>query len=227
MRLYLFFALGLVGSVLQVMVIWAMTKGAFRRYPGVFFYLLVLFLTSTADFGAFLDPSGFGGWYRNIYLINNLLRQFSGLIAVLSLIFLATASHPQKGAVRIRVVIATVAVVAGAFLLTGGDSWGTYIVRVFRILSITNALLNIVLWFELIRTRNRDRCVLLVCGGLGLNMAGEAIAQSLLAVSSGDVAWWVANLVGVLSHLFCLLIWWVAFRKAYVPLGVSSRAVSR
>ena len=227
MQQHIFLALGLVGSALQLMVIWAMSQGPYRRYPGVFFYLLVLFLTGIADFAGYMDPAGFSGWYGNVYFVNNLLRQFSGLVAVISLIFLATRTHPSKGAARTRIVLATVAVVAGAFLFSRGKSWGLYIVRVCRILSVTNALLNIVLWFELIRTRNRDRCLLLVCGGLGLNMAAEAIAESLIAVSGAAGLVVFANVLSVGSHILCLLIWWVAFRRLFVPVKTASPAVSR
>lgn len=224
---YIFLALGVVGSLLQIPVIGIMTRGAYRRYPGVFFYLLVLFLTSVADFAAYLNPVGFGGWYGNIYYLNNLLRQFSGLIAVVSLLFLATRSHPRKRATRTRIVLGTLVAVTLALLFSQGNSWSLYIVRVCRILSITNALLNVVLWFELIRTRNRDRCLLLVCGGLGLNMAAEAIAQSLMAVSGA--AWLVvfANLTSVISYILCLLIWWFAFRRFYVPANTPPQLASR
>jgi uncharacterized membrane protein YsdA (DUF1294 family) len=71
-------------------------------------------------------------------------------------------------------------------------------------------ILNLVLWAALLKHRRPDQTLLMVSGGIGIQMAGKAIGHSLRqwrpTVTTGD-------LVIVLSHLLCLYIWWQAFRK--------------
>ncbi len=211
---YLFTALGVLGVALQVMVLYAMSRGPYRSYPGIFVYVIVLFLTAVADSAAYLDPETWRGWYRSVYFYNNVARQGMGLAAVISLYFTATAQQPKKVALRIRIIAGTAVVIALSFL------WATpiasriplYLTRVCRNLSFANAVLNLVLWFALIRERARDPRLFIVSGGLGLNMAGEAIGQSLLSMSRSTVV--IGNLIAVSSHLLCLLIWWKAFRRS-------------
>ncbi len=182
-------------------------RGGFdRRFPGVFFYLLVLFLTTVADFAAAVDPGAWTGWYRPYFGLNNTARHLAGLIAVLWLYFYATAKLPTRHTLRTRVLL-VVAVVVGASLYAHYPGWlsWSYMAIVGRDMSFLTALLNLVLWFALIRTRERERVLFLVSGGLGLNMAGEAIAQSLYAINADLRAF--ASLVSVSTHILCLLIW--------------------
>ncbi len=231
MEHFVFIPLAVVGVILQVMVIWAMSRGFVRRYFGVFFYLLVLFLTAVADFAAYLDPGQFGAWYQEVYYINNTVRQLSGFVAVLTLIFTATANHPQRVAVRVKILLGTAIVVVLSFSppLAGGETPNLYITNASRNLSFSNALLNVILWFSLVKARASERRLFLVSGGLGLNMAGEAIAQSLVGMSTGASAWlwYLGNFIAVPSHLLCLLIWWTAFRRVTELSELPSEITSR
>ncbi len=223
---YLFTALGLCGMALQAMVVFAMSRGPWRRYPGIFLYLIVLFLTAVADSAAYLDPEIWSAWYRPIYFYNNLARQVTGLAAVISLYFTATAKHPRRVALRTRIVAGTAAVIALSFFLASPTPSGVtlYLTRVCRNLSFANAVLNLVLWFALIRERSRDPRLFIVSGGLGLNMAGEAIGQSLLSMSRSTVV--AGNLIAVSSHLLCLVIWWKTFRRGESPVGVPGKEIA-
>lgn len=219
MAQYLFLALGTCGMLLQVLVIYAMTRTSFRRFGGIFFYLLVLFLTSIADMAVFFELADWPEWYRRYYYVNNVIRHFAGFVAVISLIYVATAEHPRRQAFRLKLLAGTVAVIAATFLATPGPMRGIYMTKVARNLSFATVVLNLVLWFSLIRVRERDRRLFLVSGGLGLNMAGEAIGQSMFYLSESLV--FPANLISIGSHLLCLVIWWHAFRRGESPARVS------
>jgi hypothetical protein len=212
MRQYLFLALGTSGMILQVMVIYVMTRIPFRRFGGIFFYLLVLFLTSLADMAAFFEVGSWPEWYRKYYYINNVIRHFAGFVAVISLIGAATAEHPRRQALRLKLIAGTLAVVAFSFLVSRDPRLGMYMTKVARNLSFATVVLNLILWFSLIKVRERDRRLFLVSGGLGVNMAGEAIGQSMIHLSPRLL--FPASLLNVGSHLFCLYIWWKAFRLA-------------
>ncbi len=69
---------------------------------------------------------------------------------------------------------------------------------------------NLILWALLIRSRHPDRTLLLLSGGLGVEMAGKAIGHSLRTLAPALVGF--GNLIIVLSYLFGLYVWWQAFR---------------
>jgi hypothetical protein len=202
--------LGIAGTLLQLVVIYLMTKGFLRKYPWVFFYLLILFLTSISDFAGALDQNSWETWYSPVYYVNNTVRQFSGYFAVVSLYVIATKRHPKRGVTRLRVIAGSLLLMLLTFAwnYTSGTAADLYFTRVFRDMSFITALLNLVLWFALVKTRTIDRILFLVSGGLGLNMAGEAIAQAVYDLS-GNVN---VDALGVGSHILCLLIWIKAVR---------------
>jgi predicted Zn-dependent protease len=83
----------------------------------------------------------------------------------------------------------------------------------------------------LVGTHHGDRSVLMISGGYGVQSAGEAISQSLRALATPSRSYPVliaGNLIGVLTHALCLVIWWRAVasenaQRAARPLtGVSS-----
>lgn len=205
--------------LLQVLVIYAMTRTSLRRFGGIFFYLLVLFLTSVADMAVFLELGSWPQWYLRYYDINNMVRHLAVFIAVISLLYGATADHSRRAAFRTRLFAGTVLLVALSLLISPDPRLGIYMAKAARNLSFAAVLLNLVLWFSLIRVRERDRRLFLVSGGLGINMAGEAIGQSMFYLSPQLV--FPANLLNVVSHLACLYIWWRAFR---LPAPVPARA---
>ncbi len=219
-------ALGIGGTALQVAVIYRMIQGFHRRYPGVFFYLLVLFLTSVIDSAAAFDATGWGTAYRQHYVFNNIARHLAGLVAVLSLYFRATWNHRKRFLLRFEVLLLVVCV-AGVSLYFNyhGSLDSDYIAKAGRDLSFLTALLNLVLWFALIQSRSRERVLFLVSGGLGLNMAGEAVGQSLNAISWN--LWLLASLIGVGSHILCLLIWLRAMKVYSLEQAAAAQAEAR
>lgn len=209
---YLFTALGACGVVLQVVVIYLMTRGFYRAYPAVFFYLLVLFLTTVSDFAAYLDVNAYHTWYASIYYINNTLRYFSGFAAVISLYLKVTAEDPGMRRMRVRVIGGVFVIVSFilAGRLLGYESLETYLSVVGRDMSFLTAILILILWMALIQHRTRDPFLFLISSGLGLNMTGEAISLSLYYLGA---PYGLAGGIGVISHILCLLIWIKALRQ--------------
>jgi len=74
--------------------------------------------------------------------------------------------------------------------------------------------LTLLLWLMLISSRHKDRQLLTVTGGLGLQFTGEAIGQSLRQLSVHHHILVVpGNLIGPLCHVLRLYVWSEAFRK--------------
>jgi hypothetical protein len=210
---------GCTGLALQLVVIYLMTKGFYRKYPWVFLYLLTLFLTGVADFAGGIDSLSWNTWYGGVYYINNTLRHFSGFVAVVSLYLVATSQLPNRGRLRSRVILAATGLIGLACLweYVSTDvvhhNLSRYLGLVGRDMAFITALLILTLWFALIGVRNRDYVLFLVSSGMGLNMTGEAIGQSILELSQGRV-YTIASLISIGSHLLCLLIWVRALRLA-------------
>lgn len=224
----LYLALGISGVVLQGLVIYAMTRGGYREFPGVAFCVIVLFLASIAEFAAYVDVSSRPEWYASCYYVSNSGRHLAAFVAVISLIYVAARDNPQRQAFRVKIAVLTLVVITASVLLAGGSWPHAYMNQVNRNLSFATVILTLFLWFSLVRVRTRDRLLFLVSGGLGLNMAGEAISQSLLHLARSGITYHVASLFSILPHLLCLWIWWTAFRRRdydmiEVPDGLPSR----
>jgi hypothetical protein len=219
MKNYLYITLGVFGLALQLLVIGVLVRGPYKKYGLFFVYLLVLFLTTIADFSAFIE---LGTW--PYYFMNDFVRQFALVAAVISLVHKATTHDVKQNILPLKLVLAVAVVTGLSFYFSTGQSVGLYFTKVARNLSFATVLLNVVLWFALLKYSRKDYCLLLVSGGLGLNMAGEAIGQSLRQMSRSTV--FAGNLIGVLSHLLCLYIWWVAFRRLEIQAKLPEHAVS-
>jgi len=222
---YLFIAAGVAGTILQVVVIYFMTKGFYKAYPAVFFYLLVLFLTTVSDAAAYFDVDAYGTWYSNIFYINNTLRYFSGFAAVMSLYLKVTAVDASMQRVRLRVIVGATIVVLFIFSghLLGNEGVGSYLAVVGRDVSFFTAVLILLLWMMLIRYRTKDPFLFLISSGLGLNMSGDAIALSLLHLQAPAA---LASAIAIGAHILCLLIWIKALRQKDWTSQATSRLTS-
>jgi hypothetical protein len=86
-------------------------------------------------------------------------------------------------------------------------------VRVVRNLSFGSAVLILIVWFLLLSDEKRDTCRLLLVGGLGVQMTGEAMGQSIRQIfSTNYAAAFLGGLLVILTHQLCLTIWLQAFR---------------
>jgi len=78
-------------------------------------------------------------------------------------------------------------------------------------------LMDIVLWTSLLATRDRDRRLLLLSGGLGVQFAGTAVGESLrqLALRSRSLPLARSgSFIIVAANLFRFYAWWRALRQA-------------
>jgi hypothetical protein len=139
------------------------------------------------------------------------VRQVFLYVVVISLIFNAS-DHSSKRASRGRLLIAgSVLFAALSLYFTYGHVFDRWMTRFSRNLGFLAVILNLVLWAALLKLRRPDQTLLMVSGGIGIQMAGKAIGHALRQLSHSTVT--LGDLVIVLSHLLCLYIWWQAFRK--------------
>ncbi len=206
--------IGTAVIVLNLLVIWGILRGrAYREYPFLFLYCVIDFLSNVVESAAY-----FGNWtlagerYTLFYWSNEAGTQVLIFALMLTLIYQA-AEHKQR--MWITFGIGAVVVILSVSSVAANYSAAVKLTRRMTALSwqlsFYSALLNVVLWTALIRSRNRSVQMLLIAGGLGLLTAGKAIGHQLRGMSPGIVPF--ANAFIILSHMLCLLIWWRAFTR--------------
>jgi len=206
---YIFAAAGIAGTVLQLLLVAAMLRAGGREYRVLFVYCVVLLVTSAVEAANFLGANQVTA-STAYYWTSDSIRQVLLYVVVISLIFSASDQSAKRASIRRLLIAGSVFFAALSLYFTynrGLDLWMTQFSRNVGFLAV---ILNLILWAALLKHRRPDQTLLLVSGGMGIQMAGKAIGHSLrqlrLTVTAGD-------LVIVLSHLLCLYIWWQAFRK--------------
>jgi hypothetical protein len=198
---------------LYVYLLHSIQRHYLRQFWALFTYLLILLFTVLVDATLVYGevPRLWDYPQRQIFYFNELLRQGVMYLLVISLIFSAV-----RGSERFRWLGRWL--VLGALLLAvffvwfhQDDKLVLWMTNVVRNLSLVAMLMNLLLWVLLMKKRTADRTLLLVTTGLGLQMAGEAMGQSLrlMAESTTDIG----NLILVMAHLCCLTVWFLAFRQ--------------
>lgn len=209
---YYQYLLWIVGLSLQILVLSALVRGAFRKFPIVFFYSICLFLTTVIEISAATDVGllNYRNWQQYFYY-DELLRQTGLLAIVVSLIVKATPPGPKRAPFARLVVLGAVLFWVLSLYFCYNLRLGHWLNKVDRNLSFGAAILNFLLWTRLLAHRNRDRQILLVSSGLGLQMAGQAIGMSLIAISRNY--WVFGSSVAVWSSFLCSYVWWRALRR--------------
>jgi hypothetical protein len=88
-----------------------------------------------------------------------------------------------------------------------------------RDLNFCSAILDLALWALLIAAREKDQCLLLLSGGLGIKFTGEAVGTSIRQLALRTRSRTLSLSGGVLmllANLIFLYIWWQAFRTTPV-----------
>jgi hypothetical protein len=206
------------GLLLDILVIAALWRNGYRRFPFLLVYVIVDFLTSISEIRPVLALNNGAteevkkAWAA-VYWWNERVIQVLVFLIVISLAYRATAHIRPRRALLTCVVIGT-AVFAGISFAIHFDSQvntGIWMTPWTRDLNFTAAILNLGLWAVLIASREKDHRILMVAGGLGIQFTGGAIGQAFRDFSMN----WqlVVGDIMYLSNLACLYIWWQAFRQ--------------
>jgi hypothetical protein len=215
---HLWATLAVVSLVLQVLVIHELLRGAYRRFPILLGYCSVLLFISVFNTLAFFQGPR-GEWTKHsqqYYWIGEMILQGIIYVIVISFVHRAMGANSNREATRRRLIACAAVIAAAAFYFFHDARTAVWMTRVTLYLSFLSTLFSLLLWVVLIRVELRDRMLLLVTGGLGMQMAGQAIGHALREVArpgaNSQLLVFAGNLSLVLSHLICLYVWWRAFR---------------
>ncbi|HEX3747837.1 MAG TPA: hypothetical protein VHW09_28070 [Bryobacteraceae bacterium] len=222
-----------VGIPLEVLVIAAMLRGAYRRYPVVFLFLAVNFVTTLIDIPVgtqsfFTHDAAITRLAAKVYWINEWVLQFLIFATVLSLIDLAVSVARRRRVLRTALAV-------GALLFAGISFWieyqpppvsfGVWMTPWTSDLSLCATVLDLGLWMILMAARKSDRNLMLICGALGMQFTAEAIGERivLLGVPRRSLALALTgSVIAVAGNLICLYVWWRTFRGVREPVKVTT-----
>jgi len=214
-----------VGLPLEILVIVALLRGGYRRYPIVFLYLLANLIATVVEIPIYTQyfltqNADIALQAARVYWINEWVLQVLIFATVLSLIDLATSLSRSR-----RVMRAVLG--AGALLFAGITFWihfrpspvkfGVWMTPWTRDLSVCATVLDLALWMILIASRKSDRTLLLICGALGMQFTAEAIGEAIVTLAAAPKSPALAlagAMVAVAGNLLCLYVWWRTFRVA-------------
>lgn len=203
-----------VAAVFYLVLLRRLILDRFRQFSALFVYVAVLFLTMAVDYAFVVTPRAnpFGLAPHTIYYVDDLLRQVMLYVVVISLIYRAIPLASRFAQHRRWLIVSALAVAVLFFVIFRQRDLVRWMTIVVRNLSILAMLLNMGLWMLLFRSRSRDRTLMLVVSGLGLQVAGEAIGQSFRLVGVATIG--LGNVILALSHLLCLWVWTRAIRPS-------------
>jgi uncharacterized membrane protein YgdD (TMEM256/DUF423 family) len=213
----------LIGIPLEIMVIAALLRGGYRRFPLIFVYAILNFLATVVEIPpawAYLHGVQ-GGAARMVgYWWNDEgVFQLLNYLVVMSLIYQATATLPSRRILRASLFMGALLFSGITFLIhySPQQQPGAWMTSWTRDLNFCSAVLDLALWALLISMREKDYRVLMLSGGMGIQFTGEAIGQSLRQLSQRDHSLVLARSGAILimiSNLALMFIWWRAFRTA-------------
>jgi hypothetical protein len=204
---WIFWVIGLSLQLLLTATLW---QRAGREFPALFAYIGCLVVTTTADILAYAVLGKSSYYYRTYYWSAELLRQ-TALFALVISLAMHMMPHGRRTAAFARLIaLAGGAIWIGSVAICYSTNLNNWMTTVARNLSFFTAVLNLVAWFMFVRVQPRDVQRLMIAGGLGLQMTGEAIGQAVRQMNVSMQVSLLGSIFIVLTHLLCLFIWWRA-----------------
>jgi hypothetical protein len=211
----------LIGIPLQILTISVLLRGLYKRFPVVFLYTIISFLTSIVEmplsFNFLLNQRKPPPFMKTVWFTDEVVLQVMVFAVVISLIYEATARMESRRMLRM-------ALACGAFLAAGisfaleytpGALIGPWMTPWSRDLKLCATILVLALWAFLISTRRKDHLLLMLSGALGVLCTGEAIGESLRYLATPGRIIWLSRLGGIINTTVdtgFLYIWWSALR---------------
>jgi len=214
-----------IGLPLQILIIGTLLRGGYRRFPFLFAYVIGDFLTTVADVPSAIDyyrgTQGATFAFPAVYWLNAVVMQVLVYAVVMSLIYQATGTLRPRRIVRASLIAGAILFAGISFLIHWNPALnrGSFMTPWTRDLNFCSAILDLALWSLLIASRERDQCLLLLSGGLGIKFTGEAVGTSIrqLALRTRSRTLSVSGgVLMLLANLLFLYIWWQAFRTTPV-----------
>jgi hypothetical protein len=216
MRLALQYGSWAIGLWLNLMVIAALIRGGIRRYSLVFAYSLALLLATLIEIGIRAIPKSL---WEICYWTIDFVVEIMVYCVLIGFIREAAMHSGKKLVARHWLILGAALVFAGSYLIRRNPQhFNLQMTDIRRDLNICATIMDLILWSLLAAARHPNRRLLLLSGGLGLQLTGAVMGDSLLHLSRSFRSLLMAGtLLEVCTGFLGLYIWWVALRTAPAP----------
>ena len=211
MQLALQYSSWAIGLWLNVLVISALARGSYREYPFVFGYSLTLLLSTLMEIGLQFSSKSVQHIY---YWFDEIMLDLLVFCVVIAFIDEASQHSKQRTIPRRWLILISALIFAVSFLMHQHYSLNRRMTLVSRDLNICAVILDLMLWTLLMTARRPDRALLLLSGGLGLQLTGAIMGEQLRHFSHS--LFWTGTLLEVTTGFLGLYIWWRALRATRV-----------
>lgn len=208
-----------IGVLLQVLLVSALLKGAYRQYPVLLAYAVADLLNSVVVATAYFD---IGKWTKDnakYYWIGEAVQYV--LVFMLLLHLLSKVLRKGNKGRLLHFVAAGVMYTAFSIWLAYDASENRWMTQTLRNINFGSIFLNLTLWTLLLR--RADKQMLMVAAAFGVQFAGVAIGHSLRQIARELVI--VGNLVITISYFVCLFALYRAMLPAKRAAAVSANPV--
>jgi hypothetical protein len=211
-----------IGLWLDVRVISVQLRGSYREYPFVFAYVLSLLVSTVAEIGL----QGASDEVRDFYYwVNEAVLDVLVFCVVIAFIDQAARYSRQKTIGRRWLILASILILAVSLAIHHSAKFNMKMTLISRDLNISAVILDVILWSLLVAARRPDRRLMLLSGGLGLQLTGAVMGEQLLQFSPSPSLKMTGTLLEVSTSLLGLYIWLLALQtqKKVGPEGPTRR----
>jgi hypothetical protein len=226
MRLALEVCTNVAGVPLEVLILSALLRGSFKRYPVPFAYLLVVFVTTILEITlyvvGYIDVVRYADrhvWmqYFSCYWVDEFIRMALEFALVIGFIYQATATVRPRRLLRLAVSGGACLFAAATFAIhhNARVAPGQWMTPWASDLHFCAAILDLALWALLVASRRRDPILLMLSGALGIQFTGGAIGEAVRNLAQANQSLGLSLVGGVViiaSNLTFLYIWRQALR---------------
>lgn len=170
MRFAVQLCLWVIGLPLQLLVIAALVRGAYRQFLLLFVYVIAAFLMAVAEMplvlARFSGQNDAKSAFDTLYWWDDAILQTLLYAVVISLIYKATARIQPRALVRVILTVSALVFAVASILIHRytHSQRGEWMNLWTRDLSFCTTALDLALWTVLITTRDRDPRLLTVSG---------------------------------------------------------------
>jgi hypothetical protein len=216
---YLSDAIGSAQVLLQLVLLYLIVRGPFRRYFLIFAYCLAQTVQTVVD-GAVLRKFGVSSnEYKVVFWTDAITVDILLFFVVIAVTYQALEGSPlQKKMTRLLMIISGVIVILPFVVLKSRIFYTRWFNGTDQILNFGIAILNLFLWTALLGNKKRDPQLLTVTAGLGARVAATALLLGLRQFTEGGgIGREIADTAARLSIVVGTLIWCWAFRPSTRP----------
>jgi len=226
MRFALELCSDVAGIPLEVLILSALLRGSYKRYPAPFAYVSALFMTTALE-----TPLWVAGYinlvrysdrriwiqWHSCYWVDQFILMVLEFALVVSFIYQATATVGPRRIVRLAVSGGAVLFAATTFAIhhNARVAPGQWMTPWASDLHFCAAILDLALWAMLVASTRRDPILLMLSGALGIQFAGGAIGEAVRNLAQVNQSLALSVLGGIViiaSNLTFLYIWRQALR---------------